>query len=102
MAAHTLTLMDEDVRSRIDGNLSARQDEINQQILEWQEELKKQRETLNDLEDKEEPGRPVGIKKFAAIGFIIGAFLLAAIYAVKYIIGGRLHSASERRATSFT
>lgn len=93
--AHTLTLMDEDVRSRIDSNLSARQDEINKQILDWQTSLKEQRETLNDLEDKEEPKKPVGIKKFAAIGFIIGAFLLAVIYAVKYIVSGRLHGASE-------
>ena len=93
--AHTLTLMDEDVRSRIDSNLSARQDEINKQILDWQTSLKEQRETLNDLEDKEEPKKPVGIKKFAAIGFIIGAFLLTAIYAVKYIMSGLLHSGSE-------
>ena len=93
--AHTLTLMDEDVRSRIDGGLSAKQDEINKQILDWQEALKEQRELLNDLEDKEEPKKPVGIKKFAAIGFIVGAFLLAAIYAVKYIMSGVLHSGSE-------
>lgn len=99
VAAHTLTLMDEDVRSRIDGNLSAKQDEINKQILEWQEELKKQRETLNDLEDKEEPGRPVGIKKFAAIGFILGAFLLAGIHTVRYVMGGRLHLSSELSET---
>jgi hypothetical protein len=37
----------------------------------------------------------VGIKKFAAIGFIVGAFLLVAIYAVKYIMSGVLHSGSE-------
>lgn len=93
--AHTLTLMDEDVRSRIDGGLSTKQDEINKQILDWQESLKEQREILNELEDKKEPKKPVGIKKFAAIGFIIGAFLLAAIYAVKYIMSGLLHSGSE-------
>lgn len=93
--AHTMTLMDEDVRSRIDGGLSAKQDEINKQILDWQEALKEQRETLNDLEDKEEPKKPVGIKKFAAIGFILGAFLLAAIYTAKYIMSGLLHSSSE-------
>ncbi len=93
--AHTLTLIDEDVRSRIDDNLSARQDEINKQILDWQTSLKEQRETLNELEDKKEPKKPVGIKKFAAIGFIIGAFLLTAIYAVKYIMSGLLHSGSE-------
>lgn len=99
VAAHTLTLMDEDVRSRIDSGLSAKQDEINKQIIAWQDELKKQKETLNDLEDKEEPKKPIGIKKFAAIGFILGAFLLAGIHAVRYAIGGKLHLGRELSET---
>ena len=95
VAAHTLTLLDEDVRSRIDGDLSSVQNILNNQILEWQDALKEQREVLNDLEDKPEPGKPVGIKKNAAIGFILGAFLLAAIHAIKYILENRVHSSGE-------
>ena len=95
VAAHTLTLMDEEVRSRIDGNLLTRQDEIYNQILEWQTMLKEQKEALNELEDKKEPTKPVGIKKYAAIGFILGAFLLAGIHVVRYIGGGMLHKGSE-------
>ena len=92
---HTLTLLDEDARSRVDGGLSATQDEINQQILEWQKSLKEQRETLTNLEDKKEPTYSNHIKRYIAIGFILGALVLAAIYTAKYVMGGRLHSASE-------
>lgn len=96
IGAHTLTLVGEDTYSRTDADLSAKQDEINQKLVEWQEALKEQRETLNQLEEKEEPKAPgMHIKKFAAIGFILGAFLLAGIYFVKYIMGGKLHAASE-------
>jgi ElaB/YqjD/DUF883 family membrane-anchored ribosome-binding protein len=87
--------MDEEVRSRIDGNLLTRQDEIYNQILGWQTMLKEQKEALNELEDKKEPTKPVGIIKFAAIGFILGAFLLAGIHVVRYIGGGKLHKGSE-------
>ena len=95
VASHTLTLLDEDVRSRIDGGLSAKQDEINKQILEWQTALKEQKEALNELEDKEEPKLGRGIGKASVIGFLLGALLLAGIHAVKYIVGGRLHCGSE-------
>ena len=95
VAAHTLTLLDEDVRSRIDGGLSAKQDEINKQILEWQEALKEQREALNEIEDKKEPKLGRGIGKFSVIGFLLGALLLAGIHTAKYVMGGRLHYGSE-------
>lgn len=95
VAPHTLTLMDEDARSRIDGALSAKQDEINHQRVAWQEALKEQKEALNEIEDKEEPKKPVGIKKIAAIGFIVGGFLTALFYAIKYVMSGRLHHGGE-------
>ena len=96
IAPHTLALVNEDANVRTDSNLSTKQDEINQKLVEWQEALKEQRETLNELEEKEEPTPPgTHVKKFAAIGFIAGAFLLACFYAVRYVMGGRLHIASE-------
>ena len=95
VAPHTLTMIDEEARSRIDSGLSARQDEINKQILEWQEALKEQKEALNDIEDQDEPRKPVGIKKFAAIGFILGGFLTALFHAIKYIMSGTLHHSGE-------
>ncbi len=96
IGTHSLILVGEDTYSRTDEDLSAKQDEINKKLVEWQESLKEQRETLNQLEEKEEPKEPgTHIKRFAAIGFILGAFLLAGIYCVKYVMGDRLHSAGE-------
>lgn len=96
VGAHTLSLVNEDVLSLTDSNLSAKQDEINQQLVEWQEALKEQREILNDLEEKEEPKAPgMHLLRFTVIGFILGAFLLAAIYCVRYVLGGKLHTGSE-------
>lgn len=96
IGAHTLTPVNEDTYSRTDADLSTKQDAINQQLVEWQEALKEQRETLNQLEEKKEPKAPgKHLIRYAAIGFILGAFLLAGIYAVKYVMGGKLHAARE-------
>ena len=96
VGAHTLSLVNENVISRTDSGLSAKQDEINQQLVDWQEALKEQREALNELEGKEEPKAPgMHLLRFAVIGFILGAFLLAAIYAVRYVLGGKLHAGRE-------
>ena len=96
VAAHELVLLNDDVFSRTDSDLSARQNEINKQLTEIQESIKTARETLNALEEKKEPTAPgKHLGRFAAIGFVLGAFLLACLYAVKYILGGRLHITDE-------
>ena len=96
VGAHTLTLVNENTICRTDTNLSAKQEEINKQILDWQEALKEQRETLNDLEEKEEPKAPgMHLVRFGVIGFLLGAILLAGIYLVKYVLGGQLHAGRE-------
>ncbi len=92
---HTLTLMLEDVRTRIDNDLSAKQSEYRQQIIDLQHALKDNQEKLNRIEDKKEPKKPVGIKKKAVIGFILGAFLLAAFYVAKYVFEALLRSCRE-------
>ena len=96
VGAHTLTLMNSDVTCTTDNNLSTKQSEIQNQVMSWQTTLMAQREQLNELEDKEEPTPPGNhIKRFAAIGFILGALVLAAVYALRYILGGRLHLTKE-------
>jgi len=92
---HTLTLMLEDVRSRTDSDLSNRQNEYRQQIIELQKTLKIYRERLNEIEDLEEPEPSRGIGMLAVLGFIIGGFLMAVIYALKYIAGGMLRNGGE-------
>lgn len=96
VGAHALVLVDEDVFSQTDDKLSSKQDEINRQVEEWQTALKEQREKLNNLEEDGEPVKPGNhVKKFAVIGFILGALLLAVIYIVRYVLGGKLHAGRE-------
>ena len=96
ICAHTLSLLVEDCYSRTDSSLSSKQEKNNQQIISWQELLKKQRETLNGLEEKKGPVRPgKHIVRYVVIGFILGAFLLLAIYMAKYICGGKLNDVGE-------
>ncbi len=96
VGAHTLSLVNENIVSATDNNLSTKQEEINKQILDWQEALKEQRETLNDLEEEEEPKAPgMHLVRFSVIGFLLGTILLAGIYTVKYVLGGQLHGGRE-------
>lgn len=93
---HTLTLVSGDCLSWTDSGLSSKQDEISKQIMGWQENLKEQREELNELEEEEAPKAPgLHLLRFAVFGFILGAFLLAVIYVAKYILGGRIYSGRE-------
>ena len=96
VGAHTLALVNEEVFSRTDSDLSAEQSSINQDISSLQEDLSDEKAALNALEEKKEPkapGKHLGM--FAAIGFILGAILLVGFYAVRYVLDGKLHSARE-------
>lgn len=97
--AHTLIPLSEDVVCTTDINLSASQDEINQQVLKWQESLREQRETLNRLQEQGAPAAPgMHLLRYAAIGVILGAVLLACFYVAKYILGSRLMISREMTA----
>ncbi len=96
VAEHTLHLVNEDCLSRTDTGLSEMQDQINKQILNWQTALKEQREMLNELEEDGEPTAPgKHLVRFAVIGFLLGALLLAGIQLAKYTFAAKLHSGDE-------
>ena len=99
VGAHTLSVVGEESGTRLDVDLATRKDEINKMIAEWQTALMEQRQTEMDLLDKEEPKKPgTHVVRFAAIGFILGAFLVAGIRALKYALGGQVCSAGEIEA----
>lgn len=90
---HKLVLFNESVTSRIDNAVLTNQNNIKTEIAGYQKTLDTAIEGLNKLEIEEEPEPPGNhIKKMAAIGFIIGAFLLAGIYALVYVLNGKLTS----------
>ena len=93
---HTLTCVNEDVRTRVDGELSEKQNEFNKTIKAYQDAVRDNQEVLNELEEGEEPVRPgAHIVKYAVIGFILAAFLLAVVYASHYIMESKVRSSSE-------
>lgn len=96
VGAHTLVLVNEEVYSRTDSDLSDKQNSLNQEIASLEKAISDQREELNELEEKEEPKAPgKHLVRFAGIGFILGVILLVCIYLVKYVVGGKLHIANE-------
>jgi len=53
-------------------------------------------EALLELEQQGEPIQPgMHLGRMAAIGFVLLAFLMVAIYTIKYLAGGRLHDSRE-------
>lgn len=88
---HTLTKVSEDVSLGTDPDLSTKQTELSKNIEQYKKDLQTARQTLDDLEEKEEPTEPgKHYIKMAVIGAILGAFLLAALYAVLFVLRGRL------------
>jgi len=96
VAAHSLVLVSEDIISRTNTELANRQEELGRQIAGYQEAIRVNKENMNKLEDKKEPRAPgTHVKKFAAIGFIIGGILMAGIYLILYLASGKLHNAKD-------
>lgn len=96
VAAHALVLMSENTVVRTDPNLSAKQEKLSTDTAAYQLALQENRQTLNQLQDKGEPAEPGDhIKRNAAIGFVGGAALLAVVYAMMYLLNGRLRVAED-------
>lgn len=88
---HKLILVNENTTVRVDNNLFTTRNQIKVELEDYQKKLDTAIKGLNDLEIEEEPEAPGNhIKKMAAIGFVLGAFLLAVVYAVKDLLSGRL------------
>lgn len=93
---HTIAIVGEDTGTRLDVDLPLQKDTINKQIAEWQKALQEQRQILINLEDEEEPEAPgKHLVRYTVIGFVLGAFLLCGIYAVRYLFSDRLIGARQ-------
>lgn len=65
-------------------------------MVSYQTAITKGEETLLELEQQGEPVKPgMHLGRMAAIGFVLFAFMMVAIYTVKYLAGGRLHDSRE-------
>ncbi len=93
---HTLTLVSEDISITTDEDLVKKQDELAKQIKENQENLQKARQDLDKLDERGEPKTPgQHLVRMAVIGFVLGAAILAFIYAVLFILKGGLSGSRD-------
>ncbi len=93
---HQLIPLAEKFYSRTDYALADRQVTLTDQIRDYQDGILNYKDNLAELIDEKEPDRPgTHVKRYAAIGFILGAFFMAFILALKYIFDGKVHSASD-------
>ena len=89
---HKLISLNENITLGTDDNLLRAKNQIKADLEDYQKKLDTAIKGLNDLEIKEEPEAPGNhIKKMAAIGFLLGAFLLTGIYTVKALMSGKLN-----------
>lgn len=93
---HKLSLVSEIIKLGADSELSKKQDELSKSTADVQKALQKARDTLNTLEIQKEPKEPsMHLVKMAVVGFILGMVFLAILYAVLYIVNGRLHNSRD-------
>lgn len=93
---HQLILVNEDMVLQSDSDLSAKQEATNKKLGEWQLALQENRQLLNALEQQDEPKAPgEHLVRYAVIGWLVGAVLVAGIYLVRYATRGRLHTGRE-------
>ena len=96
---HTLQVVNESVRLGSDDNLTKKQEEVAETITKLQESLQRARQSIDDLEASGEPQAPgQHLIKMSVIGFILGAVLLAFLYAVLYVTNGRFKNANDLSA----
>lgn len=93
---HTLTIVSESVNQSTDNSLSKKQEEVAETVTKLQDTLQKARQDLDDLEAKGEPQKPgTHLVRMAVVGFALGAFLLAFVYAIHFIFLGRLNNSRD-------
>lgn len=93
---HDLTLVSRTVSIGPSDSIQESWSESAANMASYQTSISKGEETLFELQQQGEPGMPgMHLGRMAAIGFVLFAFLMVAIYAIKYLANGRLHDSRE-------
>lgn len=92
---HELVLLSKTTYLGADEELAKKQADLTKAMNEDQQVLQQARTNLDDLEAKGQPTKPSDhVKKMAIIGCIIGAFLLAWLYLMSYVVNGYVKNSS--------
>ena len=103
MGAHTMSTVNAGVVALVDEDVADYQEEAADRLLEYVDYLEYYR---SDLEQLQVPTMPVftasgvtkSVVKYAIVGFLGGAFLVAGIACVLFVIGDKVYSADELKS----
>lgn len=103
MGKHTVNAVNPDVTARVDEELADLQENAAERLLDYVSYLESYR---YDLEQLHAPAMSVlsaggAVKsavKYAVVGFIAGAFLVAAVTCVFFVVGDKVYSAEELKS----
>lgn len=103
MGEHTLNKVNAGVAVVVDEDVAEVQEDAADRLLEYMDYLEEYRYALEQLSA---PGMPdvsvsgvvKGAIKYALVGFLVGAFLVAAVACVGFVIGDKVYSAEELKS----
>ena len=103
MGEHTLNKVNTAVTVMVDEDVADLQEDAADRLLEYTDYLEDYRYALEQLSA---PGMPdmsmssvvKGAIKYALVGFLVGAFLVAAVACVGFVIGDKVYSAEELKS----
>ncbi len=93
IGAHELVIVSSETALKADKDLAEKQEALAKSIMENQTALQEARQKLDKLEAVGEPKEPGWhLIRMAVTGMILGIFLPASLYAVLYVLRGKLHN----------
>lgn len=103
MGKHTLNKVNAGITVMVDEDLADLQEDAADRLLEYTDYLGEYHYALGQLSAPVAPDMSIsnvlkGVIKYAVVGFIGGAFLVAAIAFISFVIGDKVYSAEEMKS----
>lgn len=98
---HNLILSSSISFLRVDVNIRNEQKVTDDTIITLETGITNAKKAQNNIVKPEKPasvGNMDGVKKYIALGFILGIFLIGCIHVASYVVRGKLHSDDELQA----
>ena len=103
MGEHTLSTVNTGVTARVDEELADLQEDAADRLVEYADYLEEYRADLGLLSAPAMTAMSVGsvVKgavKYAVVGFLVGAFLVAGVACIGFVVGDKVYSADELKS----
>ena len=103
MGKHTIGVINANTIAVVDEELADIQEDAADRLVDYVAYLEEYRYSLNQLSVPSMPDLSVGsavksVIKYAAVGFLGGVFLVAAVACIAYVVGDKLYAAEELKS----